>query len=229
MNFSNSSLPRYELKFIAKPIEYFRILNWLRQHNSCLKTEYPDRQVNNIYFDSYNHHSYCENIYGASSKSKIRFRWYGDSKKPKNGSLEIKCKRNQLNWKIIYKIKGDLDNNGNTWRSICSEIRNQLPAEGKKWLEMNPLPILVNRYKRKYFISQEKKVRVTLDSDLIVFDQSRKPYANYSLKSNLPQVIVLEIKFSRELRDHVMNVFGNVPLRGTRFSKYIHGILSVKG
>ena len=192
MNFSNSSNPRYELKFIAEPTEYFRVLNWLRQHQSCLKTEYPDRQINNIYFDSYHRHSYCDNIYGASSKSKIRFRWYGNAKEPKNGFLEIKCKRNQLNWKKIYKINGNLDNKI-SWRDIVSEIRNQLPSEGKKWLEMNPLPILMNRYRRKYFVSHGKKVRVTLDSDLIVFDQSKKPFANYSLKSNLPQVIVLEI------------------------------------
>jgi len=228
MNFSNSSNPRYELKFIAEPNEYFRVLNWLRHHQSCLQREYPDRQINNIYFDSYNHQSFCDNIYGASSKSKIRFRWYGNSKEPKNGFLEIKCKRNQLNWKKIYKINGNLDNKI-SWRDIVSEIRNQLPSEGKKWLEMNPLPILMNRYRRKYFVSHGKKVRVTLDSDLIVFDQSKKPFANYSLKSNLPQVIVLEIKFPRELRDHVMNIFGNIPLRGTRFSKYIHGVLSIKG
>ena len=99
MSVSNSSNPRYELKFIAEPFEHTRILNWLRQHHTCFVTEYPDRQVNNIYFDTYNYNSYCENIYGSSSKSKVRFRWYGGSKEPKNGSLEIKCKRNQLNWK----------------------------------------------------------------------------------------------------------------------------------
>ena len=51
MSISNSSLPRYEIKFIADPLEYDRVLNWLRQHHSCLQLEYPDRQVNNIYFD----------------------------------------------------------------------------------------------------------------------------------------------------------------------------------
>ena len=229
MSVSNPYRPRYEIKFIAEPLEYHRVLNWLRQHNSCLETEHPDRQVNNIYFDSHNHHSYCENIYGSSSKSKVRFRWYGTSMEPKNGSLEIKCKRNQLNWKLIYKIQGKLGESGCNWRTLCSEISRQLPAEGKKWMEMNPLPVLINRYHRKYFVSKDKKVRVTLDSNLDIYDQSRKPFPNYSSKSNLPEVMVLEIKFSKELRNHVVHMFGDIPLRASRFSKYVSGFNSING
>ena len=135
MSDSSSTLSRYEIKFVAESFQYHNILNWLNQHNSCLKVEYPDRQVNNIYFDSYNHNSYCENIYGSSIKSKVRFRWYGSSEVPKIGSLEIKCKRNQLNWKLIYKIQEDIQKNGGHWKSIQSEIQRQIPMEGKKWIK----------------------------------------------------------------------------------------------
>ena len=224
---SNSSLPRYEIKFIAEPFESDRVLNWIHQHHSCLRTEYPDRQVNNIYFDSFSYHSFCENIIGSSSKSKVRLRWYGASKNPVNSSLEIKCKRNQLNWKLIYKIQGEMGAEGWNWRRIYSEIRGQLPLDAKKWLEMSPQPVLINRYVRKYFLSRDKKVRVTLDRDLVVYDQSRKPFPNYSLKSNLPKGLVLEVKFPRELRDYVVHAFGDIPLRGSRFSKYVSGFLSI--
>jgi SPX domain protein involved in polyphosphate accumulation len=227
MSAYNSSLPRYEIKFIAEPLEYNRVLNWLGQHHSCLQMEYPDRQVNNIYFDSFTHHSFSENIIGSSSKSKVRLRWYGASKNPENSSLEIKCKRNQLNWKLIYKIQGKLGAEGWSWRRIASEIRMQLPLEAKKWLEMYSQPVLINRYVRKYFVSRDKKIRVTLDRDLYIYDQSRKPFPNYSLKSNLPKVLVLEVKFPKELRDHVVHNFGDIPLRGSRFSKYVSGFLSI--
>ena len=227
MNISNSFHPRYELKFVAEPTEYYRVLNWLNHHNFFLKSEYPDRQVNNIYFDSFNHSSYCENIYGSSSKSKVRFRWYGVSKKPINGSLQIKCKRNQLNWKLIYKVRGALGESRNDWRTIRSDICKQLPLEGRKWIEMNPLPVLINRYERKYLISNDKKVRFTLDSNLEIYDQSRKLSPNYSLKANLPKVLVLEVKFDRKLRSHVVNMLGDIPLRASRFSKYVSGLLSI--
>ena len=227
MSASNSSLPRYEIKFIAESFEYHRVLNWLRQHHSCLQLEYPDRQVNNIYFDSHTHHSFCENIIGSSSKSKVRLRWYGASKNPVNSSLEIKCKRNQLNWKLIYKIQGELGAKGWNWKRVFSEIHRQLPLDAKEWLEMSPQPVLINRYVRKYFLSRDKKVRVTLDRDLDVYDQSRKSFPNYSLKSNLPKVLVLEVKFPKELRDYVVHAFGDIPLRGSRFSKYVSGFLSI--
>ena len=227
MSASNSFLPRYEIKFIAESLQYNRILCWLHQHQSCLQTEYPDRQVNNVYFDSFTHHSYSQNIIGSSSKSKIRLRWYGASKNPERSSLEIKCKRNQLNWKLIYKMQGELGLDDWSWKRITSEIRRQLPLGAKKWVEMYPQPVLINRYVRKYFISRDKKVRVTLDKNLDIYDQSRKSFPNYSSKSNMPNVLVLEVKFPREMRDHVAYTFGDMPLRGSRFSKYVSGFFSI--
>jgi len=229
MSLSNSSLPRYEVKFIAEPKEYFRMLNWIRQNNFYFKTEYPDRQVNNIYFDTYNYNSYCENIYGSTLKSKVRFRWYGKSNEPKNGSLEIKCKRNQLNWKLIYKVQKDQYQYKKDWKAICFKIRHELPQEAKKWMEIYSLPVLINRYQRKYFISHDKKIRLTLDNDLVIYDQTRKPIPNYYSKANLPKVLVLEIKFSRELRDHVVNLLRDIPWRSSRFSKYVSGFVSING
>ena len=78
-------------------------------------------------------------------------------------------------------------------------------------------------------ISRDRKIRVTLDSNLKIYDQSRKPFPNYFLKSNLPKVVVMEIKFSRDLRDHVVQTFRDVPMRSSRFSKYVAGVLSING
>ena len=47
------------------------------------------------------------------------------------------------------------------------------------------------------------------------------------MKSNLPKVLVLEVKFPKELRDYVVHAFGDIPLRGSRFSKYVSGFLSI--
>jgi hypothetical protein len=229
MSSLKTSLPRYEIKFIINPIEYHRVHNWLHRHTSCLKTEYPDRQVNNVYFDSYTYQSYCQNIFGLSEKSKVRLRWYGVAKEPQNGSLEIKSKRNHLNWKLIYKIENNIALKGSDWRAFRLGIREQLPAEGRRWIEMNPLPVLINRYKRKYFVSKYKDIRVTLDSNLDIYDQSHKPFPNYSSKSNLPKVLVLEIKFQREQKSYFLQTFRDIPWRSSRYSKYIAGLLSING
>ena len=115
------------------------------------------------------------------------------------------------------------------WRALCLKIRRELPQEAKNWMEMYPLPVLINRYKRKYFVSHDKKIRVTLDNDLVIYDQTRKRFPNYYSKSNIPKVLVLEIKFSRELRGHVANLLRDIPWRSSRFSKYVSGFLSING
>ena len=91
------------------------------------------------------------------------------------------------------------------------KFKGRCRRKAKKWMDMNPLPVLINRYKRKYLITRDKKVRVTLDSNLKLYDQSRKPFPNYLLKSNLPEVIVMEIKFPKNLRDYVVETFRDVP------------------
>ena len=92
---------------------------------------------------------------------------------------------------------------------------------------MNPLPVLINRYNRKYFISRDRKVRVTVDTDLKIYGQSKKQSPNYTFKTNMPNFLVLEVKFAREYRDYVTHIFGDIPLRGSRFSKYVSGVLSI--
>ena len=57
------------------------------------KDIFNSRIVNSIYFDDVNLSSINENLDGISEKTKIRIRWYGDSKIIKNPILEIKKKR----------------------------------------------------------------------------------------------------------------------------------------
>jgi SPX domain protein involved in polyphosphate accumulation len=220
---------RYEIKFVAPELEYPRLLLWLRQHPSCFFNEYPDRQVNNVYFDSHNHRSYEDNISGASSRIKVRYRWYGTSVEPAKGCLEIKCKRNQFNWKIIYEVDGVFSGREKSWRDMQSHLTEQLPVEARHWLKVNPVPVLINRYQRKYFATKGRKVRVTLDSDLCIFDQTRSSNPNYSFQANIPKTFVLEVKFPRELRETASHIIRDIPIRVSRHSKYIVGFHSING
>lgn len=229
MNLTVPEETRCEIKFVANELEFQRLNFWLRQHPACFYKAYPDRIVNNIYFDSLNHRSYSDNISGASSRVKVRYRWYGSSIQPTEGALEIKCKRNQYSWKIIYGLKNFPDWQDKSWRELRAEMIERLPVDSRKWLDSYPVPVLINRYNRKYFISRNENVRVNLDSNLSIYDQSRKPYPNYSFKTNLPKIFVLEVKFPRELRDKASQIIGDIPIRVSRHSKYITGFHSING
>ena len=82
---------------------------------------------------------------------------------------------------------------------------------------------LLNRYKRKYFQSNDKLFRVTLDSELrfVQLSNSRNNFLN---KTTVNSGCILELKYS-EVTDSVAEKISNFfPFRMTRSSKYVFGV-----
>ena len=80
---------RFELKFIAYDIFYYDVLHWIKIHKYAFRREYNKRTVNNIYFDSHYYDSYKDNIFGSSSRTKVRYRCYGEINKPTLGLVFV--------------------------------------------------------------------------------------------------------------------------------------------
>jgi hypothetical protein len=118
---------------------------------------------------------------------------------------------------------------GDSWKSVCKSLAGQIPLEGRLWLDTHPFPMLINRYKRKYFVTPDQKIRVTLDDDLSVRDQRYKSLPNFNRPANLPEITVLEVKFDRSERDRVSQMLYNIPVRISRLSKYISGLKVMQG
>jgi hypothetical protein len=228
----NNSVPDYarlEIKFSAYEVQVHTLLHWLKMHPACFFKPFPDRQVNNIYFDMYNYYAFAENLSGASSRTKVRYRWYGESKDPDIGTIEIKCKRNYFGWKHRYPINKPPYKAGYSLKDIRQALLEQLPPDGKKWLNTSPFPIIINRYYRKYFLSSDEKIRVTMDTKQAVWDQRFKPLPNFKNKANLPPALVVEVKFDRKDREVASQILEGIPLRVSRFSKYISGVRAAHG
>jgi len=61
----NSSVPdhaRLEIKFAAYEVQVHTLLHWLYMHPARFFMPFPDRWVNNIYFDMHNYHAFTENL-----------------------------------------------------------------------------------------------------------------------------------------------------------------------
>ena len=69
---------RSEIKFVCYQQNYFLLKNWIKLHKFNFFKEYDDRNVNNIYFDSFNYKAFNDNLIGLPSRLKVRYRWYGD-------------------------------------------------------------------------------------------------------------------------------------------------------
>jgi len=220
---------RLEIKFAAYEVELHKLLNWLRMHPASFTVPFPNRHVNNIYFDTHHQSAFAENLSGASSRTKVRYRWYGESIPPDVGALEVKCKRNYFGWKLRYPLEIAPYTEGASWRVIYALMQRQLPNAGKVWLQSNPMPVLINRYYRRYFLSSNGKVRATVDTGQAVWDQRFKPYPNFDHCANLPRTLVVEFKFTRNDRDYASSLLQGMPLRVSRHSKYINGVRAISG
>ena len=224
-----SELPetaRHEVKFVAPGILRRQLERWVGTNPAGFRSPYPPRWVNNIYFDSFQLFAYEENLSGVSARSKVRLRWYGRTARPDSCVLEIKRKRSLLGWKLNYPIASIACDEG-SWRELLHRLRGQLAEPARLWLDANPQPVLINRYYRRYFVSLDGKVRLTLDDQQSVFDQRLTTRPNLTRSSNLPDTVVVEFKFAPADRALGSRAIQGIPIRLSRNSKYVIGVQSL--
>lgn len=218
---------RHEVKFAAYQKDYPTLRHWLRMHPAGFQSPYPDRQINNVYFDTWDYRAYAENLAGVSERSKVRYRWYGSSLGPAAGSLEVKQKRNHFGWKLRFRVAEAPYHEGDSWADIRFSLRRQLAAGGRLWLDHNPLPVMLNRYQREYFETADRRIRATIDTRQRVYDQRAGGEPNFSRPAIMQDTLVVEFKFAREDRQLAVKLLANMPLRIGRHSKYMNAVRAV--
>jgi hypothetical protein len=219
---------RYEIKFVADAIRYREIEQWIRLNPAGFRTAYPPRWVNNTYFDTPDLYAFAENLSGTSARAKVRLRWYGETHRPDSTVLEVKRRRNHLGWKIHYSGR-PLDLGAHRWLALRRQLRQAIPPEGRLWLDSHPLPVLINRYHRQYFDVPGGSLRATLDRRQTVYDQRFASRPNLRSSANLPDTLVVEIKFGRDDHAFGSRVVEGIPIRVSRNSKYMVGVEAILG
>ena len=221
---------RYETKFVIYSGNLHNILHWIKLQPNGFHKAFEDRTVNNVYFDSHNLNCYSDNLSGVSTRAKVRYRWYGKYNLPQfPGNLEIKCRRNFFGWKKTFNIKKTITEEKATWRNFINTLQRNINSEGKIWLEQYSQPIMINQYKRQYYISMDRKIRITVDTDQKVWDQRWSDFPNVSKKANLPSTVVIEFKYSVDSQKEASSLLCGFPIRVGRHSKYINGVKQITG
>jgi len=220
---------RHEIKLVANETDYHSVALAVRLHPANFREAYPARWINSVYFDSLGLDACLDNLSGISRRTKVRFRWYGDLHSFDSGVLEFKRKRNQFGWKDRFEIAGNIDLRQCSWQQLRRHVRSGLPDTARELYDRTVLPVLVNRYCRDYYISADRKVRITLDRGLRVFDQRARPAPNLSSESPLAHTMVVETKFAVADRERAQQVLQSLPIRVSKNSKYVRGVLSITG
>jgi hypothetical protein len=96
---------RYERKYRIEDVDIALIKQVIRMHPAGLRTLYPDRQINNIYFDTPDLTTYKENVVGIATRKKYRVRWYSwDPLNVIQPQFEIKYRDNEIGTKDIFPV-----------------------------------------------------------------------------------------------------------------------------
>ncbi len=206
---------RFEKKFVVNSSNYDRLHIELMLNG--YSPVYYERRINNLYLDDNCLKAFYENNDGVSERVKNRLRWYGDLFGKNKVTLEKKIKSDISNRKEAFKLGsfelaslGSLHTFLNT---IKEELLNRDQMLFRDIFEMQAT--LLNSYSREYLLSNDGKIRVTIDRDIY-------SYSPQTEQSEYRNDFIIEFKSSVD--DPILNVpiLNNI----SKSSKYCQGMIS---
>lgn len=215
---------RYERKYRLDAIGLEKVKQYVNLHPASFKTIYPDRTINNVYFDTPALNFYRDNMMGVARRKKYRLRWYGEELVPLlNTALEVKIRDNEMGRKDRIKM-GDYQKPD--WRKISYDVND--------WVASPSLitPVLINSYRRSYFGTGDGKFRLTVDFDLSYYSLMDRIWTEQKFDRKyfreFPGIIV-ELKYDKEHAGEADFIQQNLPFRISKNSKYVNGMSLLYG
>ncbi len=196
MKFKKDNQKRYEIKFIMNSKERGK---FLKQNN--LKTLYPDRIVESIYFDTHDLQFFNLSEEGVTPRLKVRIRGYNNGKLD---NLEIKITKHYHREKIILK-NFEFDN---------FALHEILKKQGIHNIVEAKIRV---KYLRSYF-ELDGVGRITMDKNIEFLSPIKTLHNSKKINE-----MVLEVKIQRDKIDK-NNVEKIINLKESRFSKYCLGV-----
>ncbi len=205
---------RFERKYFVGDFSLDLAHEAIRQHPASFRKIFPDRKVNNIYFDTPSFTAYRENVLGSPERKKIRIRWYGENTaEVQTPRLEIKIKKNELGSKQVSRLHA-FDVNDRA--AYLNMLKSELP-----WMAALQ-PVLLNAYRRSYYGTSDGKFRITVDSEL-QYCSLLNSFLFRGFQASDPAVI-LELKYDEKEESSSDRIRQYLPFRQTKSSKYVKGV-----
>jgi SPX domain protein involved in polyphosphate accumulation len=214
---------RYERKFLIEAYSAAEVQQIIKFHPACFSEIYHERIVNNIYFDDPGFKSYFDNIDGNTLREKVRIRWYnGLFGMVSSPVLEFKIKKGLMGYKDSFRLPA-FEMNEKISKDTLTKLFASAGIPQRLLHKLNVMqPVLLNSYRRKYYISADKKFRLTVDSDLCFYRMSSVD--NHFLNKQRMNVVVMELKYDMAHEAEAKEVGTDFPFAMTKNSKYLQGI-----
>ncbi len=217
---------RNEIKITVDSIHINTVRNLILLHPSGFIKHHPPRFINNIYYETPDNECFFENSAGLSDRKKYRLRWYGNSFVLNESVFEIKNKKNIYNWKNSYNLNVKIDLHHMKWKEVFNIIKENISSDQDMNFLRHFIPIIINQYYREYYITFDRKIRLTLDYSLKTYPQNSLIYPNIRHKILLDNNFNVEIKSESMNLKEIIGIFESMPLRPGKNSKYINCVKS---
>ena len=156
-----------------------------------------------------------DSIEGCSKRTKKRLRWYGNNCTQYEANLEFKSKHGHLSWKKIFPRFCIICPSASKWNTFVDKGNwERLQAIGPTFTSS------IVSYSRTYYESANKKIRITLDQDIVYYDQYLSSGPNFSNNYQDSTKLVIEIKVNNRDQRLIKEVQNFIPFSSRRFSKY---------
>lgn len=157
-------------------------------------------------------------------RSKYRIWWYGELfREDENPVLELKMKKGFVGGKHSFLLKTFRIQKGIGVADFKNVIKD---SKIDTWIEAaieTQGPIILNRYRRKYFQSADKQFSITIDDQQSFY--KIKPHENSFLeKLDDFSNVIIELKYDKELGVKADKITGDLPFMITKSSKYARAI-----
>lgn len=203
---------RYERKYKVEGLEQYALEQLLFAHPAAFEKSFPDRQINNLYWDTPGWDCAQDNVSGVASRTKIRVRWYGAVEAIlRNPVLEIKSKTNLLGGKTLTPLPDC------TWQALQELVAEQLR---ERFPDKVYQAVLVNTYLRAYYQSLDGRFRLTIDREMVYGPCLPWHFATPIKDSG----IVVELKYDEGEDKAADEIARYLRLRMTKHAKYTQGI-----
>ena len=137
--------------------------------------------------------------------------------------LEFKIKRGHVGMKKIYTLSPFIFNKGFSRDHLMKVFNNSTLPDGIRERLRHLRLSLYNKYRRQYFISNDRRFRITLDKDVYYF--RLRDISNYFLvKRSDYGTSVMELKYSPNDDSEATKIVEQFAFRLTKNSKYVSGV-----
>jgi SPX domain protein involved in polyphosphate accumulation len=182
----------------------------------------PVSLVHSVYFDDAQLSACRANLNGLSNRRKFRLRWYDTLKPQQEFFVEIKWRENRVTGKRRLKLRTNTPLCELTYAEILSNLEPHLPSELIPLVLRYFEPILLIRYEREHFVTEDG-LRITLDNQITFFDQQGRAKLFTRFPRRLEKLAVLEGKTPVGREHELLRWLHPLAPRAHRCSKYVHG------